>query len=130
MIGMPVFDQRMLAGNAEVPAERGKRGGAKILIAEDQHWMIGERLFNPGGPLGVERLRQVDADGFGAQSLAQRAEVWCHARSFRFFAGEYGPGGSVVAIGRRGRGGNRVRYCRGILQDRYGVFKNIIQRVE
>jgi hypothetical protein len=74
MLGVAVLDQRVLAGGAELPAERRELSGAEVLVAEHQHRMLGERLADPGGSRGVERSRQIDAEGLGAEIFAQRTE--------------------------------------------------------
>jgi hypothetical protein len=38
--------------------------------------MLGEGPLDPAESGGIEWLRQIDADGFSAERLAQRAQLW------------------------------------------------------
>ena len=58
----------------EAPAKGGKFGGAEVLVAEHQHRMLGEGALDPTESRVVQRPRQVDAEGFGAERLAERAQ--------------------------------------------------------
>jgi len=59
---------------AEPSAEGGEFAGAELLVAEHQHRVLGEGGFDPGEGLGVERPRQVDPEGLGAERLSERAK--------------------------------------------------------
>ncbi len=74
VVGMTVFDQRVLQRRAKAPPERGKLRGAKPLVAEHQHRMLGEGLLDPGEGRVVEP-RQIHPQRLGAERLAQRAQL-------------------------------------------------------
>ncbi len=94
-VDVAVFDQRVHARGAEATAKVGQRGGAEILVSEDEHRVLGEGLHDPGGGSFVERFAQVDVECLGAQGFAQGTELrgLCHGRSSRGFGGVWGGGG-------------------------------------
>jgi hypothetical protein len=53
-----------------------------ILLAKDQHWVLRERILDPGEGLSVERFRQIDADSFGPERFPEPAEFACGHRQF------------------------------------------------
>ena len=61
----------------------GKLGRTQILVPEHQHRMLGKRRLDPGEAVCVERLRQIDPEGLGAQRWAESAKLrrLCHGRS-------------------------------------------------
>ncbi len=75
VLNMAIIDQRMDFGLAEEPAERGELGRAEVLLAEHQHRMLGESVFDPGQRLGVRRLRQVEPERFGAERMPKRTNL-------------------------------------------------------
>jgi hypothetical protein len=60
---------------AEAPAKRGQFLSGEMLMAEHQHGVLSKDARDPGKG-GIVELGQIDADGFGAERLAKRAELW------------------------------------------------------
>jgi hypothetical protein len=79
MFSMAILDQRVPPRRAEAAPERREFPGAKVLLAEHQHRMLGKRMRDPIEFRFIERLRQIDAECLGSQRLAQRAKLWCVA---------------------------------------------------
>ena len=75
--GVAIVDQRMDFRPAEAAPESGKLGGAEILVTKHQHRVLGEGGLDPGERVGIERLRQIDADCLGSECLSERAKFAC-----------------------------------------------------
>jgi hypothetical protein len=67
----------MDARRTEPAPKGGDIAGAEMLVAEDQHRMLGESLLDPCESRIVEGLRQVDAESLGAERFAKRAQFRC-----------------------------------------------------
>ena len=124
--GIAVLDQRVHPRRAEAPAERGQCLSGEMLLAEHQHGVLSKDARDPGKGGIVER-GQIDADGFGAERLAKRAELRCigHGRSSEGVSALPGPRPAIHAfpkdicgrigstmrpnpVGRRGQGAARL----------------------
>src|ERR1700730_10912880 len=77
MLLVAVTDERMDARRAEPAPEAGDIAGTEMLIAEDQHRMLGKVLVDPCESRIVEGLRQVDAESLGAEGFAEWAQFRC-----------------------------------------------------
>ena len=82
-IGVTILRQRVGARRAEAPAEGGELGCTQVLIAKDQHRMLGKGRPDPGEGVGVEWLRQIDPEDLGSERCAEGTKLrcLCHGRS-------------------------------------------------
>src|SRR5258707_5668368 len=87
IFGMAVIDQRVDFRCPETAPERREFAGAEILVAKDQHRVLRERTLDPGESLGIERLRQIEADSLGAKRLLERTKFpYGHRQFLRYLA--------------------------------------------
>ena len=76
MLLVTIADERVDARCAEPAPKGGDIAGAEMLVAEDQHRMLGKSLVDPGEGR-VVKSRQVDAESLGAERFAERTQFRC-----------------------------------------------------